>query len=148
MKNSLLKVLIIVCSLFSLCAACEPDGPTEPKNITVKNTTSKPILFGYYIGEDKSFIINADYVFNRRPECIRTIPYSSDIIGWGANHDGKEQDRTYQFIFFDWVTLDKYTFAEIAERNLYDDIQIYSFDQLRKAGFTVIYTGPKNQKRE
>lgn len=149
MKNSLYKLLIIICSLFSLCAACEPDGPSEPNYISVENTTSKPFLLGYYIGEDKSFIINSDYVFNQHPECLMSIPWSSDYhIRSVPVHDGKENERTYQFIFFDGETLDKYTLSEIAERNLYDDLKVLNYEQLRKANYTVTYSGPANQKRK
>jgi len=107
-------------------------------------------MFGYYIGEDKDFVIDADYVINKHPECILTIPNLGEGIKYatiylGAIHDGKEKERTYQFIFFDGETLDRYTLSEIAERNLYDDLQILTFDQLNATKLKVTYNGPKDK---
>jgi len=141
-KNNVFMLLVVVSCLYLVCSCEYKDKITFADNhIHVKKESSEYVIFGYYIGENKNFVIDADYVFNKHPECIFTIFYDF-TLEFGAPHDGKEQERTYQFIFFDGETLGKYTLSEIAERNLYDDLQILTFDQLRAAGYTVTYSGP------
>lgn len=149
MKSSLFNIIMIACCLLSFCS-CNHYLTFEDNHITVYRSSAKYVMFGYYIGENTNFVIDADYVINRHPECILTIPNIGEGINYasiylGAIHDGKENERTYQFIFFDGETLDKYTLSEIAERNLYDDLQILTFDQLRAANLKVTYNGPKVQ---
>lgn len=114
-----------------------------PTHLEIHNNTDKNIICSYYVGLNKDFKISADYTFTQFPETICFVEkHSGSVVTCFFPNDGKERDRTYQFIFFDGETLGKYTLSEIAERNLYDDLQILTYDQLRAAGYKVSYSGP------
>lgn len=141
-KSTVFRLMLIVCCSFLICSCEYKDEITFADNhISIEKDSAGYVLFGYYIGENKNFVIDADYVINKHPECLTTIIYGYSLM-CGVPHDGKERERTYQFIFFDEETLGKYTLSEIAEQNIYDDLQILTYDQLHAAGRTVTYSGP------
>lgn len=146
----LLKILLISC--LAVLGSCKdvPDYWESAADSIIKfvNESADGVVFGYYIGSDKNFTIDADYVFNKHPECMYTLRGSSgngdDSSGMIYNaiaYDGKESDRTFQFIFFNEKTLNEYTIPEIVEMNLYDDLRILSIDELKKIGRTIKYRG-------
>ncbi len=121
MKKHITGLLAFV--FLFLFVACKEAPEPDPTFLTIGNRTDKNIICGYYIGPDKNFLISAEYLFTCFPQTIYFVNANSGkmVVCFFA-HDGKDKERTYQFIFFDGETLDKYTLEEIAERNLYDDL--------------------------
>lgn len=143
MKSSITGLLVLVSAF--LLISCK-DEPLQ-NHLIIKNNTDKNIICSYYAGLNKDFVISADYTFTEFPQTIYFVDSAGvQRVDCFFSIDGKERDRTYQFIFFDGETLGKYTLSEIAERNLYDDLQILTFDQLRAANFSVTYSGPTVNK--
>ena len=78
-------------------------------------------------------ILTVHYIFHERPNEIMnghmsSLPPKETNIGKYPMYDDNKQ--TWQMIVFKQSTLDKYTKEELAEKNIYDTIFVFTYSQL------------------
>ena len=136
--------LSFLCSLTLLFTAmtCDDGNLVEVQDVLFENRSGDSIFFAYEYGRDifkPSNPLNPYIVFiNEPPYYIRSLADQETFDGLGFRK-GKS-DYIY-LIIFKKETMDKYSQKELAEQNIYDTLYTYSYSDLEKMNFKIIYTG-------
>ena len=135
MKKYFIHILLCSLSMVFTATTCR-DSDDNYETIRLDNQSGEPIYFFFWWEKDFNPI---DYYTNHPG--ISSLFYYLDNKEENKQGCALDNDDYYIYVIVKKSTMDKYTIDEIKEKNIYDTIYAYTYNELDKMNFKITYTG-------
>lgn len=128
----------------------EENHPQTPINFFNKSGENIYVYGAFFDGD---FIMPTEYLIIKMTDGYTRLIATDEVYNLNKIvYTGYEKIYTYQFLIIKKETMDNNSQEDIINNNIYDDLLIFTYDELEEMNYEVIYTGkeeaPQNSNPE
>ena len=137
------KFILLLPFLLQGCCLTDSFKSDLLGEISLINKSDEDIYFAFTETDKGDFKVFNLVDFDNRlfANSEKEIPFGFRVKVY--DNDPMFYNKNYRFYTFIWKksTIDKYSWEEIQEKNIYDAKLIYTFDELKAMNFLIVYDG-------
>lgn len=131
----------VLCTLFAEDFT-EDDVTRIPIKLTNKSGESVYVMGWYYLGNN---ILTSAVLIQQISHWTKLISDNDIYDLHEIPLDGNERTDSHQFLIIKEETMNNNSQEDIINNNIYDDLLIFTYDELVEMNYEVIYTGKEEE---